>query len=188
MKKLNRDTEILTGIYKITNPQGKVYIGQSIDIKRRFKEYCSTGYSNSQPKLINSLNKYGPERHKFTVLEECEAVKLNERERYWQERFNVLEEGLNCKLTQIGDKSGVLSEETKKKIGIKSQGRKGRLGKKHTKETKEKMRLAALGRKHSKKTKEKIGKKSKGRKHSPETLQKLSEIRKEIWRVKNKVI
>ncbi len=29
----------MIGIYKITNPEGKIYIGQSIDIDRRFKEY-----------------------------------------------------------------------------------------------------------------------------------------------------
>ena len=29
----------MIGIYKITNPKGKVYIGQSIDINRRFNEY-----------------------------------------------------------------------------------------------------------------------------------------------------
>ena len=28
-----------TGIYKITNPNGKVYIGQSIDIDKRWNKY-----------------------------------------------------------------------------------------------------------------------------------------------------
>ena len=30
---------IMIGIYKITSPSGKVYIGQSIDIERRWKKY-----------------------------------------------------------------------------------------------------------------------------------------------------
>jgi hypothetical protein len=29
----------IVGIYKITSPSGKVYIGQSINIERRIKEY-----------------------------------------------------------------------------------------------------------------------------------------------------
>ena len=29
----------LTGIYKITNPKGRVYIGQAIDIVKRFYHY-----------------------------------------------------------------------------------------------------------------------------------------------------
>lgn len=36
MKNLNKS---IIGIYKITNPKGKSYIGQSINIYRRFKEY-----------------------------------------------------------------------------------------------------------------------------------------------------
>ena len=27
------------GIYKITSPKGRIYIGQAVDLKRRFKEY-----------------------------------------------------------------------------------------------------------------------------------------------------
>ena len=29
----------MIGIYKITNPKGKIYIGQSINIENRFKVY-----------------------------------------------------------------------------------------------------------------------------------------------------
>ena len=29
----------VVGIYKITSPSGKIYIGQSIDIQKRFKHY-----------------------------------------------------------------------------------------------------------------------------------------------------
>lgn len=31
--------KIIIGVYKITSPNNRVYIGSSNDIKRRFKEY-----------------------------------------------------------------------------------------------------------------------------------------------------
>lgn len=43
----------MIGIYKITNPKGKVYIGQSIDINERFKTYSYLKCKN-QTKLYNS--------------------------------------------------------------------------------------------------------------------------------------
>ena len=44
------------GIYKITNPKGKVYIGQSININKRWNAYRNLKLK-SQTKLLNSLKK-----------------------------------------------------------------------------------------------------------------------------------
>ena len=66
----------MIGIYKITNPKGKVYIGQSINIVRRMKSY-SKMYCKQQPKIYNSLKKYGWENHEFDVLVECKIKELN---------------------------------------------------------------------------------------------------------------
>lgn len=71
----------MVGIYKITNPKGKIYIGQSIDIERRFKEYKGV-YCKNQRKLYYSLKKYGWENHKFEVIEECNEKNLIQRENY----------------------------------------------------------------------------------------------------------
>lgn len=111
------------GIYKITSPSGKIYIGQSTDIDKRFKRYKQVTQCVHQIALKNSFNKYGVLNHLFEVIEECSSEKLNERERYWQDFYNVLTNGLNCKLTSITDKSGVLSEETKKRIGLGNKGK-----------------------------------------------------------------
>ena len=70
------------GIYKITSPSGKVYIGQSIDIKRRFTSYKTLNKSKRQVKLYNSFVKYGVENHIFETIEECLVDFLNERERF----------------------------------------------------------------------------------------------------------
>lgn len=107
----------MIGIYKITSPTGRVYIGQSIDTDRRFRFYnqpcCNC---KGQPLLYRSLKKYGANAHTFEVIEECEFEQLNVRERYWQEFYNVLEGGLNCYLTETNTLPKRHSEETKKKI------------------------------------------------------------------------
>jgi group I intron endonuclease len=105
----------MSGIYKITSPQGRVYVGQAVNIEKRLSDYQKLK-CKSQTRLYNSLVKYGTINHTFKVIEECTIELLNERERYWQEYYEVLsEKGLNCKLTKAGDKSGIHSEETKKK-------------------------------------------------------------------------
>jgi group I intron endonuclease len=109
----------MIGIYKVTSPTNKVYIGQSVDIEKRWKDHknCYEGYL-----LQNSLKKHGFENHTFEILEECSAELLNERERFYQDFYDVLgPNGLNCRLTETSDKTGELSSETKKKIGISNK-------------------------------------------------------------------
>jgi len=60
--------------------------------------------------------KHGFENHTFEILEECEISLLNERERHYQDFYDVLgPNGLNLKLTETSDKSGVHSKETRKR-------------------------------------------------------------------------
>lgn len=112
------------GIYKITNPLGKVYIGQSINITKRFNDYYKLK-SDKQILLHRSLLKYGVSNHMFEIVEECELVLLNERERFWQEYYNVLNRkcGLNLKYTESADKRAILSDESKKKISNSNHGK-----------------------------------------------------------------
>jgi group I intron endonuclease len=89
----------MIGIYKITSPSGKIYIGQSTSIERRKKSYAKARCTG-QVKLYRSIVKYGFSEHTFEVVEECKIEDLSARERYWQEFYNVLgERGLNCSLT-----------------------------------------------------------------------------------------
>lgn len=113
------------GVYKITNPQNKIYIGQSINIEERFRKYFKLNCKR-QHKLYYSLKKYGPKNHIFEIIEECFLDQLNEREIYWGVYFDVLgENGLTLKL---GNGKGSLTNITKQKIS------KSLLGKKKTKE------------------------------------------------------
>ena len=114
----------MIGIYKITSPSNKVYIGQSIRLKERIIEYKKQKNCNGQPKLFNSFLKYGIENHKIEIVEECSIDLLNTRERYWQDYYDVLKKGLNCLLTKTDILPRVVSEETKQKLGKAKKGKK----------------------------------------------------------------
>ena len=108
----------MIGIYKITSPSGKIYIGQSQNIEKR-KYYYQKKCSKSQPKLHNSILKYGFENHKFEIVEECDVELLNERERFYQDLYNVLSDnGLNLCLTKTNDKVLIRGVEYRKNASI----------------------------------------------------------------------
>ena len=135
----------LIGIYKITSPSNKIYIGQSLNILRRFNNYKRIEDCKTQIKLYNSLKKYGTENHIFEIIEECPLENLNTRERYWQDFYKVLEGGLNCKLTKTEDKNGFLNKETCNKIGKSKIGNKNNLGRVFTDEHKSNITKGKLG-------------------------------------------
>lgn len=115
--------EKLIGIYKIISPTERVYIGQSINIENRWKNYSRLYESGrGQILLYNSFLKYGVENHTFEIVEECSKEDLNCRERYWQEFYTVLNGGLNCILQECGKERRVLSEETLRKKSEASKG------------------------------------------------------------------
>lgn len=153
------------GIYKITNPLNCVYIGQTVDYDRRLKSYKKYR-CKSQIKLYNSFLKYGVDSHMFEFIEDCDESKLNERERYWQDKYDVLNEGLNLKLTNTEDRSGKYSEEIISKMkGIRESisGIKNPFyGKTHNKETRKLISEKGIGRVVSKYTREKISNSMKG--------------------------
>jgi len=77
----------MAGIYIIRNlVNNKVYIGQSIDIKRRWGEHKRKYKQESERKdsyLYKAMYKYGVDAFSFDILEECDKEKLNEREIYY---------------------------------------------------------------------------------------------------------
>ena len=110
-------------VYKIVNPKGRVYIGQTTNLKKRVSQYGRLT-NKTQSRLYNSFKKYGFKAHEISVLEECKVEDLNIRERFWQEHYEVLTKvGLNCRMTATTDKSGYLSEETKRKMSKAQKGK-----------------------------------------------------------------
>jgi len=117
---------LMIGIYKITSPTGKIYIGQSNDVETRIRNYKSLKSAcKKQRKLYASLVKYGPKQHIFEIICECTQPELNIKEAYYICLFNTFNSDTGMNLTSGGD-SHILSEETKKKISNSNKGRGGR--------------------------------------------------------------
>ena len=57
------------GIYKITSPTGRVYIGQSYSLNKRKSNYKNL-HNKSQRIVYNSILKYGWENHRFEIIHE----------------------------------------------------------------------------------------------------------------------
>lgn len=137
------DNETIIGIYKIINPKGNIYIGQSRNIKKRFSTYKKIN-CKSQTKLYRSFIKYGIEKHIFNILEECSINELNIKERYYQMLYNSTNRnGLNCILTNENDKNGTHCNETKAKMSASAKV------KIFTKEHRENMSKARVGNKNA---------------------------------------
>jgi group I intron endonuclease len=122
----------IIGIYKITNPKGAIYIGQSVNCLKRKNAYKSLKCENQQ-KIYNSLIKYGWVNHVFEIIEECCPELLNEKEKEYILLYNSTnpKNGLNICHGGIGSfgrvnknkgKTNVLSQETKDKISKKLLG------------------------------------------------------------------
>lgn len=115
--------EEISGIYKITNPIGQVYIGQSISFNKR-KDSYRRGLAKGQPKLRYSFLKYGFEKHSIEIVEVCKIEDLSIMERKWQEYFECCtEKGLNCSLTKTKNAKGIQSIETRIKISESKKGK-----------------------------------------------------------------
>jgi group I intron endonuclease len=182
----------MIGIYKITSPSGKIYIGQSINIERRFKHYKRLSCKD-QVKIYNSLLKYGVDAHIFQVLELCDTKELNNRERHYQDLYDSVTNGLNLLYVKSEHFNGAHSEQSKKKISNSLKGKtftdehKYKIGLSNSRrvmsaETKEKHRLNRLGRIVSIETKQKQSQSRLGYVHSAETKQKIADSLKGIQR------
>lgn len=111
----------MIGIYKITSPTNKIYIGQSTNIEKRWMDYYKMIRCKRQTRLYNSLKKHKPYNHIFEVIEECTEDKLLERETYWKEYYNVLSVPSLC--CRMDGKGGKLSQSTKHKMSKNKLGK-----------------------------------------------------------------
>lgn len=190
----------ICGIYKITSPSGKIYIGQSRDINRRKYEYENHYRTKYQSRIFKSILKYGWENHKFEIICECDKSKLNELEVYYikfydtfntEHGMNLTCGGTNAKMSdETKNKMKISknennfwkghkhSDESKLKIGLAHKGNKYMLGKRHSEETKFKMSILKKGKKLSEEHKNNVINALIGRKCSEETRKKISNTQK----------
>lgn len=84
------------GIYKITNIiNNKCYIGQSIDINRRFSRHKTYAKNKIDYPLYKDINMFGLENFTFEIVELCHNRDLNIREKYWIDFYNSVQQGYN---------------------------------------------------------------------------------------------
>lgn len=89
----------ICGIYKITNQiNGKYYIGQSVNIKRRWQEHCKFNSREQDAVIHQAFKKYGIENFSFEILEECSQNQLDDLEIKWIAYFDSQNpnKGYNC--------------------------------------------------------------------------------------------
>lgn len=112
------------GIYGITSPSGKVYIGQSWNISERFGNYrrCEC---KKQRVLLFSFQKYGVGAHSFEVIHSLtphtSQSEMDRLEQFYMDSSRA--QGivlLNCR--EAGSR-GKLSEETKARMSASLTGR-----------------------------------------------------------------
>jgi group I intron endonuclease len=183
-----------SGIYIICNIiNGKVYVGQSCNIKHRkechFSELKRRVHYNEY--LQRAFCKHGEKNFEFRVIEETEERLLDDREVFWiiQHKSNHRKFGYN--LDSGGNLNHHHSEVSLIKMSEAQRGNKRWLGKHHSEATKRKISEGRTGVKHwdygkhhSKTHNLKISKALRGRKTwsygkhlSIETRQKMSNSR-----------
>lgn len=137
----------ISGIYGLRcRATNKWYVGQSTNILKRWNAYKWL-MCKKQPKLYRALMKHGYDNFDKLVLERVDQ-NMDEREQYWIQYYNCIDDGYNISL------GGSISP---------------MLGRRHTKETIEKMSRIKTGKVTSEETRLKISKAQKGRKGIPWT-------------------
>jgi group I intron endonuclease len=173
----------MVGIYKIISPSNKIYIGQSVNIEKRWIHYRLLD-CEKQPKIYRSILKYGLKNHIFEIIEECSIEQLNEKEIYYKQQIvNKFgwEKVLFCEIYDGG--GGPKSEKTKEKIskankGIsRNKGNKNRLGAKLSQLSKDKISKSSLGVKNTQKHNKNISEARLGIKFSQEHIDNMSQSR-----------
>ena len=179
------------GIYMIKNKvNGKMYIGQAIDIERRWKKHRSglRGNDHDNKHLQNAWNKYGQENFEFSILLECDESQLNNMEIDYIAKLKTYDQDFGYNKT-YGGSSGRPTEETKKKLSAACKGKNHPFyGKHHSEETKKKLSETRkgkycgknhplYGKHHSEESKRKMSDSHKG-KTSPNYGKHISEEHK----------
>lgn len=124
-------------IYMLVSPEGKKYIGRTIDFERRMKQFSYKSRATSSP-IYKEINKFGIDNFEKLIIDTIEGerddveLQLNALEAKYIVEHNTVADGLNQNEYDSNNRNIRMS-----------------------KEAREKMRIAQTGRKHSKKSIEK---------------------------------
>ena len=111
--------DIICGIYSIENiVNHKKYIGQSVNIKSRWRHHKTDLNSgiHDNDYLQKSWNKYGEQNFEFKILEECSDDKLNERERYYIDLYDTMNRDYGYNLKSGGQDTNYVTKYVRNKI------------------------------------------------------------------------
>lgn len=113
----------MVGIYKITSPTGRVYIGQSWNIEKRKQLYKSLKCER-QGKLYNSLTRHSWNKHTFSIIHELPFDTTQQVLDSYETLYLSQYISCGCKVLNIKDPGsrGRHSEESKKKISQSKMG------------------------------------------------------------------
>lgn len=208
----NGFSDKVIGVYRIFNRvSGKSYIGQGCGSEgvygRWYDHLKNLNRGTHNAKFQAAWNKYRKSDWVFGILEICEPCKtmLDQREKYWMEFYNAVERGYNISptpSTTLGFKMSVeqrarMSEAQKKRFQKPGEKEKiSPIGRKHTEETKEKIRVNNLGKNTGKPScnkgvplseerKKKLSLAKTGVPFSEIARHKLKNLPKKIWIKKN---
>lgn len=151
-----KDIPHLCCIYKITNMlNGKVYIGQTINLNGRYGNHKS---GKSSLFIHGAIRKYGFKNFKLEVIEEVpkKLKVMNDREIYWINHYNSCDPEIGYNYSTVGQTNlgHVVTQATRLKLSIihaermKDKTNNPMYGKRHSSESIEKMKLTRNSRKH----------------------------------------
>lgn len=131
-------------IYKYVSPSNKVYIGQTIDEKKRRQVFLRENNDYDGIKINAARKKYGPLSFTYEILEVIETDNhqelkdtLNRLECYYIGLYDSFRNGYNMSKGGDGSSGYILTEEHKNKIRTFLTTNNPFKGKKHTQKTKD---------------------------------------------------
>lgn len=109
------------GIYLIRNKiNNKIYIGQSVNIYRRWTEHLRSGQPNkysvkslkdSNTPIHLAMQKYGINNFEISLLEKCKKELLDQKEQYWIEILHSNNKDIGYNITDGGQNNFALKGE-----------------------------------------------------------------------------
>ena len=100
MEKRVLNNESFSGIYKITGPDGRIYIGKSTDIKSRWQQHCKSAFHTgtiSWAAIHDEMEKVGIDQFTFEVVERTPKENLTDREKFWIRFYDSDKTGFNMR-------------------------------------------------------------------------------------------
>ena len=175
-------------IYILENTvNGKYYVGKTRS--NNLHDYLSVkrwgarhGKIKGMP-VVAAMAKYGIDKFEARILTTAETdEQLNQLERLWIAVLNARDPKIGYNIAPGGEavRSGPLSEEHKKKIGLANKGRRP---KPYVRTAKHRQQISdrSKGKKASEETRLKISLAGQGRKRGPETCQRISDAIFQHW-------